>query len=1788
MNAKLSHVLTTLLLFTTSHSWAVNPKGSGCSTGCDTCCEGEDDGNGSGKTSGISNKSLSWGIQVGLARYPKPTSFSDFGQTAYELNGNLPTFSEIYGRYFSSNPLQQRQIHLELSQTQISAATFHPSVLFLQSEATFTTLKKPAAGGFPEYIHQILTDDAFTHIEILPAPASGWRLRVWKRNAAALTLSGGFYSITGFNAVTPLTDVTFSRPTGSSSNDTLIYVQKENTGVSGTRITTTEVVQTLDANGKPATVTNKIYAGEGIAGALLSQENLTYSERGTKAWDYTITRETLTSSVSASGAIGSLTLTAKTREDYDDFSTNSVGGSLGMKRLVSRTEAFAVTGQSPQTTTYTYIQSPTNPTVHGRLESSVNPDGSWTFMEYAITPTSPVAITTTYSGWKDLTIAQRANARKMVTQVSANEALTEQYIEGQLVSKSRTTLGAISGDPVTTSERWDGSAWHVTTTAYFPDTADAPATGRIKWIENSDGTATTYNYATVSGALVVTERTGAGSRTAITAGTEVKTTHNLGNFAISGITKDIASNLNIQQWDTDVTYNNGFDKLGRPIKRIYNADVNDYDISQYACCGLEFSRDRMGATTQYYRDGMKRVYKVETKASAASPVIATFTTVSGLTTTQTRTYGTSASQFLGTSTRSLDGMTYTSTSPAQNSDDSADRVTTTRTTSHNAGTGDTVVTSNNFDASTQTTTSYLSGQMKSSVRTGYATTTYDYAPLSETTTSGTLASSQTMDLLGRPLTSTSSGSGTTSYTYHLLSAAAGSRGKTATVTDDDDVTISYGYNSEGEQTTTSRSIPILDSANLPATATQVTTTENDVVSSVTLHGTALGVSLRSTQTISSTDCAPVTTSTSYRSINGLLSGSVSFDRQSLSISTRTNDTTGVATQTTIAPDGTKTITTTTHGLTTLSQQLANNDAVITSVAAIYNSLQQLETSTDSRTGTTTYSDFTEAGQARTTTSPAAEVTTTTTLDRLGRPTAVKLPDDSFTYTSYHLSGQPAGKWGSLTNPTFTLYDDQGRIRELRTFQTLSGEPTETSTGFAKTTWNYSTTTGHLLNKKDHTEKGASYTYTDAGRLETRTWARSTLADPKVATYTYTHGLMTTTDYSDTTPDVTIEYDAIGRQKTLSNGVAKTTYTYDALTLDLDAETISYDFDTDGTPEMIRTLDRRALSLGRDKGWELKNDTTVENQITYDYDNAGRLSSISNGAHSFAYGYAYSQADAAAARIGNASGTQQDFMPYTLTTNASTTLLNIRTYEAKRNVLLSTQNKAGTVTRSSYSYIVNELGQRKELTTTYDLGSGLTHNAGDIDWGYDSLGQVISADHSTASLDRGYAYDGIGNRLKSAEGTINPNDPGATSYTPSSLNQYEAIGTLNPDYDLDGNATAYPLPANVSANSTFVWDCENRLIQAQVTSGGTVNFLYDAQSRRIAETVGTTTKITIYDAWNPIAEYDTSYALTKTYNWGMDLSGSMQGAGGVGGLIAVTDSSGTYFPTYDGNGNVSEYLDTNGAVVAHYEYDPFGKTTVSTGTKANDFAHRFSTKPIDTTTGLYYYGYRWYDPMTGRWPSRDPIDEQGGLNLYGFVGNDGVNRLDILGMLIDMSYIDTSILPLEPYSKFHDGKAGYAELAWNVKADIVDVQTSGKKCYKVETKVEFSMKLFYNTTVGPHATGVGHGGVGSNNRNTAEHERHHAEIHQSWWNRFAEIARVYEEIPYCERDCAWRSSKIIQYLSTLYRSYADEEHKDFHKSIGQNTANDIPAISPINIEIANSALESYLKNFFEECASNICH
>jgi RHS repeat-associated protein len=160
---------------------------------------------------------------------------------------------------------------------------------------------------------------------------------------------------------------------------------------------------------------------------------------------------------------------------------------------------------------------------------------------------------------------------------------------------------------------------------------------------------------------------------------------------------------------------------------------------------------------------------------------------------------------------------------------------------------------------------------------------------------------------------------------------------------------------------------------------------------------------------------------------------------------------------------------------------------------------------------------------------------------------------------------------------------------------------------------------------------------------------------------------------------------------------------------------------------------------------------------------------------------------------------------------------------------------------------------------------------------------------------------------------------------------------------------------------------------------------------------------LYDGWNCIAEYDyipagagATRTLYRSQVWGMSLA-----PGGAGGLLIIhrhTGLPGTHAATHDGNGNVTALVDAaTGTKSARYEYDPFGQLLRATGPAAAENPYRFSTQYTDDITGLIYYGYRHYDPVHGRWLSRDPIGEAGGLNLYGMVGNDPVNGIDVMGL-----------------------------------------------------------------------------------------------------------------------------------------------------------------------------------------------
>ncbi|MFA7172230.1 MAG: RHS repeat-associated core domain-containing protein [Kiritimatiellia bacterium] len=299
--------------------------------------------------------------------------------------------------------------------------------------------------------------------------------------------------------------------------------------------------------------------------------------------------------------------------------------------------------------------------------------------------------------------------------------------------------------------------------------------------------------------------------------------------------------------------------------------------------------------------------------------------------------------------------------------------------------------------------------------------------------------------------------------------------------------------------------------------------------------------------------------------------------------------------------------------------------------------------------------------------------------------------------------------------------------------------------------------------------------------------------------------------------------------------------------------------------------------------------------------------------------------------------------------------------------------------------------------------------------YNEKGEVTN--FVCRSLNVSWEYDQLGNRIRS----IKPNI--TNYYTVNALNQYTTISnsfgaSVNLQYNEDGNLVK-------DHRLNYAWDAENCLVStwpAVFQNGGIiVKNSYDHLHRRAKKEVeqlvdfdssqlssptngrfiNIYTSTYVYDQNKLILEQCTysngTHSITY-YVWGSDLSGTLDGAGGVGGLQAVQNKNGIFYPHYDANGNITEYVDPNGSVVAQYRYDPFGEIIYSSGSLKDSFHFRFSTKYHDEETFLYDYGNRFYDPWLGRWISRDPIEERGGDNLYGFLNNDAMNKIDPYGFM----------------------------------------------------------------------------------------------------------------------------------------------------------------------------------------------
>jgi RHS repeat-associated protein len=252
--------------------------------------------------------------------------------------------------------------------------------------------------------------------------------------------------------------------------------------------------------------------------------------------------------------------------------------------------------------------------------------------------------------------------------------------------------------------------------------------------------------------------------------------------------------------------------------------------------------------------------------------------------------------------------------------------------------------------------------------------------------------------------------------------------------------------------------------------------------------------------------------------------------------------------------------------------------------------------------------------------------------------------------------------------------------------------------------------------------------------------------------------------------------------------------------------------------------------------------------------------------------------------------------------------------------------------------------------------------------------------------------------------------GANTFTVIATNLYGVKKTNTVSANLPANVGfAFDNNGNLTNDGVkaFFYDAENQLTNVTQTGVRKTDFVYDGLNRRriVRDYIWTNSawfKISenriIFDGLVPVQERDASNNVLVTYTRGIDFSGGLNRAGGIGGLLARTDSNGTLYYHADGSGNETALMDGKEQIAGRYLYEPFGRLIRMTGSAAQANTMRFSSMPDYWFGGAGFYGRIWlYMPQ--RWANEDPIQELGGRNLARGMHNNPLSYIDPFGFQV---------------------------------------------------------------------------------------------------------------------------------------------------------------------------------------------
>jgi len=575
-----------------------------------------------------------------------------------------------------------------------------------------------------------------------------------------------------------------------------------------------------------------------------------------------------------------------------------------------------------------------------------------------------------------------------------------------------------------------------------------------------------------------------------------------------------------------------------------------------------------------------------------------------------------------------------------------------------------------------------------------------------------------------------------------------------------------------------------------------------------------------------------------------------------------------------------------------------------------------------------------------------------------------------------------------------------------------------------TAWRYDTF-GRVTNKLDALNHALfNYAYDADSRLTNR-WT------PEMGNTFYAYdavGNLTQIRY----PQLTnlYAYDAMNRLTNMVDAVGTTHCTYDAA-----GQLLSSGGLWSGDTVSLGYTNRLRASLDVGSTWSQH----------YSYDSARRLYALSSPAGAFGYGYAVAPASTLVSTI-NLPNAATITNGYDVVARLTQTSLNnhwghtLDGYAYQYDLLgeRTNLNRNVGLSVSTVSAGYDTVGELTSWTAMETNGTVRLNEQ--LGWAYDPAGnlhvrtngalvQTFTVDplNELTNVSRAGAMTVSGNTpVRATNVTVNGQVAqmysdftfastnhtlanGNNSFTNIAHNVYGVAATSTTAamlptpvalaYDGNGNLTNDGLKA-------FSYDAENQLTNVVLTGQWKSAFTYDGLNRRrIVKNyswsgtawVETNEVRYVYDGNLVVQERDTNNQTVVTYTRGLDLSQSLQGAGGIGGLLARTDTNNSTFYHADGSGNITALIDGYENIAARYLYNPFGKLLGQWGPLANANEMRFSSKEWNANSGLYYYLYRFYEPNLQRWVNRDPIKEYGGANLYEMCFNSTPNYTDIMGL-----------------------------------------------------------------------------------------------------------------------------------------------------------------------------------------------